>query len=54
MVKGLPEIPLEYQPEIQILTKKPIVPSEEELEENSRSRSAKLRVIERIKEDEKD
>ena len=40
MVKGLPEIPLEYQPEIQILTKKPIVPSEEELEENSRSRTA--------------
>lgn len=34
-----------------ILTKKPIVPTERELSENSRSRSAKLRVIERINED---
>ena len=30
-----------------IITKKPILPSEEELEENSRSRSAKLRKFER-------
>ena len=30
-----------------INTKKPILPSEEELEENSRSRSAKLRIFER-------
>lgn len=30
-----------------IITKKPILPSEEELEENSRSRSAKLRIFER-------
>jgi 16S rRNA (cytosine1402-N4)-methyltransferase len=34
---------------IKILTKKPIIPSEEEKEENPRSRSAKLRVIEKIK-----
>jgi 16S rRNA (cytosine1402-N4)-methyltransferase len=33
---------------IEILTKKPIVPGEEEIFNNSRSRSAKLRVIERI------
>jgi len=31
-----------------VVTKKPIVPSETELEENPRSRSAKLRVIEKI------
>ena len=31
-----------------VLTKKPIVPSEAELEENPRSRSAKLRVLEKI------
>ncbi len=31
-----------------ILTKKPILPSEQELDENPRSRSAKLRVIERV------
>lgn len=31
-----------------ILTKKPILPSEKELSENSRSRSAKLRVIQKV------
>lgn len=31
----------------QVITKKPILPSQEELEENSRSKSAKLRVFER-------
>ena len=31
-----------------ILTKKPIIPSDEEIEENHRSRSAKLRIIEKI------
>jgi 16S rRNA (cytosine1402-N4)-methyltransferase len=32
---------------VTILTKKPIVPTEEELSENSRSRSAKLRLLQR-------
>ena len=31
-----------------LITRKPIIPSEEELEKNRRSRSAKLRVIEKI------
>ncbi len=31
-----------------IITKKPIIPSDKELDENSRSKSAKLRVFERI------
>ena len=31
-----------------IITKKPILPTQEELEENSRSRSAKLRIFEKI------
>ncbi len=48
VVKGLPNIPLEYQPLIKIINKKPITPSEQELEENTRSRSAKLRIVERI------
>lgn len=48
LVKGLPDIPQEYQPLIKIINKKPITASEEELAENSRSKSAKLRVIERI------
>ena len=32
-----------------VITRKPILPSEKELEENSRSKSAKLRVFEKIK-----
>lgn len=34
--------------EVKIITKKPILPSEEELEHNSRSHSAKLRVCEKV------
>ena len=30
-----------------VITRKPILPSEEELEENKRAKSAKLRVFER-------
>ena len=33
----------------QLVNKKPILPSIEEITENSRSQSAKLRVIERVK-----
>lgn len=36
------------QPVIKIITKKPILPSKEEVEENPRSRSAKLRVAEKL------
>ena len=36
------------KPKIKILTKKPILPSDEELAVNSRSKSAKLRVAEKI------
>jgi len=32
----------------EVLTKKPVIPAEEEIEQNKRSRSAKLRVFERI------
>ncbi len=48
LVKGLPVIPSEYQPKIKLINKKPILPSDKELNENSRSRSAKLRIIERV------
>ena len=48
-VKGLPNIPLEYQADFKLVTNKAIIPSDEELESNPRSRSSKLRVIERIK-----
>lgn len=48
LVKGLPVIPDEYKPIIKLINKKPILPSEKELSENSRSKSAKLRIIERV------
>lgn len=48
LVKGLPVIPDEYKPKIKLINKKPILPSEEECEENSRSKSSKLRIIERV------
>ena len=48
-VKGLPNIPDEYLPDFRLVNTKPIEASREELEHNPRSRSAKLRVIERIK-----
>ncbi len=48
LVKGLPNIPKEYEPIIKIINKKPLTPSNKELEENTRSHSAKLRVVERI------
>lgn len=48
LVKGLPEIPEEYKPLIKLIVNKPIVPTEKEIAENSRSKSAKLRIIERL------
>ena len=36
------------KPEVKLITRKPILPSAEELEVNSRSKSAKLRVAEKI------
>lgn len=48
-VKGLPNIPDEYLPDFKLVVNKAILPSEEELANNNRARSAKLRVIERIK-----
>ncbi|SKA72362.1 16S rRNA (cytosine1402-N4)-methyltransferase [Paucidesulfovibrio gracilis DSM 16080] len=38
----------EHEPEVKILTKRPLSPSEEEAGTNPRSRSAKLRVAERL------
>ena len=48
LVKGLPEIMDEFKPKLKLINKKPILPSEEELKENSRSKSAKLRIAERL------
>lgn len=43
-----PFINTEPANELKVITKKPIVPSEEEMKRNARSRSAKLRVAEKI------
>ena len=44
---GLPIIPEEFKPILKLITRKPILPSEEELEHNNRARSAKLRIAEK-------
>lgn len=46
--KGLPVCVCGKKPQVKIITRKPILPSAEELEVNPRSRSAKLRVAEKI------
>lgn len=43
----LPVVPLEYQPRYQVIGN--ISPSDSEVSENNRSRSARLRVIEKIR-----
>ena len=48
-VKGLPNIPKEYLPDFKLVYNKAINPSVEEIENNPRARSSKLRVIEKIK-----
>ncbi len=44
---GLPIIPDEYKPELLMVTRKPVIPTNEELEINNRARSAKLRIAEK-------
>ena len=48
-VKGMPNIPEEYLPDYKLVYNKAISPSEEEVKNNPRARSSKLRVIEKIK-----
>ena len=46
--KGLPFIPDDLKPKMELVSRKPILPSTEELEANNRSHSAKLRVARKI------
>ena len=46
--KGLPFIPDNLKPKMELVSRKPILPSKEELEANNRSHSAKLRVARKI------
>lgn len=48
-IKNLPVIPEELLPAGKIITNKPILPTNEEQANNTRSHSAKLRIIEKIK-----
>jgi S-adenosyl-methyltransferase MraW len=50
----IPYVPDELKAKFKMVTKKPIVASQEEMNENHRSHSAKLRIIERIYKDEKE
>lgn len=50
--QGMPIIPQELEPRFKKITRKPIVAGEQELKENHRSHSAKLRIVERIRKDE--
>lgn len=47
--KGLPFIPEDLQPKLALVNRKPILPSQEELEVNNRAHSAKLRVARKIR-----
>ena len=49
VIKGLPNINEDLLPDYKLVTKKAILPTNIEIENNKRSKSAKLRVIERIK-----
>ncbi|NGC78739.1 16S rRNA (cytosine(1402)-N(4))-methyltransferase RsmH [uncultured Limosilactobacillus sp.] len=48
--QGLPVIPAGMEPSFKLINKKPIIASNQELVANHRAHSAKLRIIERIKE----
>ncbi|MCF6137006.1 16S rRNA (cytosine(1402)-N(4))-methyltransferase RsmH [Pseudalkalibacillus berkeleyi] len=45
--RGMPAIPDEYQPNMNLITRKPITPETEETEKNRRARSSKLRIAEK-------
>jgi len=47
--RGLPIVPEENKAPYRRITRKPIVPSDEEITTNRRARSAKLRVVEKIR-----
>jgi 16S rRNA (cytosine1402-N4)-methyltransferase len=46
--RGLPVIPEGFMPALKLITRKPMLPSEDELEHNNRARSAKLRIAEKL------
>ncbi len=49
IIKGLPNINEELLPDFKLVNNKPIIPTNEEVKDNPRSRSAKMRILERVK-----
>jgi len=49
IIKGLPNINEDLLPDFKLVNNKPIIPTNEEIEDNPRARSAKMRILERIK-----
>ncbi|AOV08350.1 16S rRNA (cytosine(1402)-N(4))-methyltransferase RsmH [Sporosarcina ureilytica] len=47
--RNLPVIPEGMEPILKLITRKPMIPSAEEIENNKRARSAKLRIAEKMK-----
>ncbi|MGT2929329.1 16S rRNA (cytosine(1402)-N(4))-methyltransferase RsmH [Streptococcus dentasini] len=47
--KGLPFIPDDLQPTVELVNRKPILPSKAEMTDNNRAHSAKLRVAQKIR-----
>jgi len=47
--KGMPIIPEGFEAPFKLITKKPILPSDSEVATNRRARSAKLRVVEKVR-----
>lgn len=48
-LKYLPMIPIEHQPSAKLINNKVIIPSEQEINNNPRAKSAKLRIIKKVK-----
>jgi len=46
--RNLPVLPKDHEAPFKLITKKPITAADDELEENRRSRSAKLRIVEKV------
>lgn len=46
--KGLPILPDELKPTLELVNRKPILPSQEELDRNNRAHSAKLRIARKL------
>ncbi|EHI69222.1 16S rRNA (cytosine(1402)-N(4))-methyltransferase RsmH [Streptococcus ictaluri] len=47
--KGIPFIPEDLKPKFELVSRKPILPSQEELQHNNRAHSAKLRVAKKVR-----